>query len=68
MNIAKCNIFVFADESAFPLQSHLNNKEWQTLSTQKKITKKLYNPFVHVWGAISFVGKTELEMLKCKEK
>lgn len=60
--------FIFADESAFPLQRITNNKEWQTKTTPKQITVKPYNPFVHAWGAISFHGKSQIKMLSSTQK
>ena len=33
----------------------------------KYFNEKLYNPFLHIWGAICFNGKSELKYLKSKE-
>lgn len=60
--------FVFADESAFPLQRETNNKVWMSKTTPKIKVKRENNRYVQIWGAISLKGKSELRFLKGKEK
>ena len=58
---------IWVDESAFPLQRMTGNGTWMSKSSPITKIEKPYNPFLHLWGAICYSGKSPLKFLKGKE-